>query len=57
MNYKLIHIKLEPKIHRLLRLECADKELSLQDYVSGILKEKLEKSTFAEKSGKKKDKE
>ena len=46
MEYKLIHIKLEPELHRLLRLECADKEVSIQKYVSNVLKENLKKSQF-----------
>tara|TARA_B100001964_G_C13884775_1_gene444553 strand:+ start:350 stop:529 length:180 start_codon:yes stop_codon:yes gene_type:complete len=53
---KMIHIKLDPKLHRLLRLECADKEMSLQDYVSNLLEKNLHKSSFAEKSVKKKNK-
>jgi|TARA_B100001964_G_scaffold111739_1_gene124697 predicted HicB family RNase H-like nuclease len=56
MDYKLIHVKLEPKLHRILRLECADKELSIQEYVSNLLEKNLHKSAFAEKSKKKRDK-
>lgn len=49
VEFKVIHIKLDAELHRVLRLECADKESSIQNYVANLLTVDLEKSKFYSK--------
>jgi len=37
MNQKQIHIKMDSRLHTLLKVEAAKKDMSLQDLVVGLL--------------------
>ena len=38
---RMIHIRLPEQIHKLLRIEVASQDTTIQDWVSGLIKEEL----------------
>ena len=40
---RLIHVRLSPDTHRLLRLRVADLDTNIQDWVAGLIEEALER--------------
>jgi len=38
---KKIHVRVEGELHRLLRIRCAELDLTIQDYVVRLLEENL----------------
>ena len=41
LKNKLIHIRLKESIHRKVRIICAYKDLSIQDYIAKLISEKV----------------
>ncbi len=42
-KYKMIHIRLSEKLHRQVRLICADKDVTIQDYVEELIQKDISK--------------
>jgi predicted HicB family RNase H-like nuclease len=44
---KQIHIKLEPDLHQALKLEAALNDMSMQELVVSLIRQRIERSEFS----------
>lgn len=49
-----IHIRVEGELHRLLRIRCAELDVTIQEYVVGMLERDLRSGTGSQGKGKSK---
>lgn len=50
-NERMIHVRLSADLHRRVRIQAAEKDVTIQDWVRGIIERELERAETSKAGG------